>query len=147
MDTARHVRILQLAYAAQLADAVVQYGRSGLLDGVTEERRAARLAAGAAQAGQLGIAEPAGCFTVSAELFGCADWSVEDDPGGEGFTASASRCVLCGLVKKAGGPSPCRPFCLDPIEGMVKGLAPDASFEVRETLYDGARCRVQVTAG
>ena len=147
MDTAQHLRILQLTYAAQLADAVVQYGRAGVLESVTEERRAARLAAGAAQAGQLGIAEPAGCFTVSAELFGCADWSVEDAPGGGGFTASASRCMLCALVKKAGGPSPCRLFCLDPIEGMVKGLDPSVAFDVRETLFDGERCSVQVTAG
>ena len=34
------------------------------------------------------------------------------------------------MVKKSGGPSPCRLFCLDPIEAMVKGVAPGARFEV-----------------
>jgi len=67
-----------------------------------------------------------------------------DGPAGE-FIATARRCLLCGLVKKAGGPSPCRLFCLDPIEGLVRGPAPDAEFDVRETLFEGSECRVRVT--
>lgn len=145
MDTAQHIRILQFTYAAQLADATVRYGRAGILAQVAEERRVQRLAAGAAQAAQLGIAEPAQAFTTSAALFGCADWSVGPADSHEGIAAEATRCLLCDLVKKAGGPSPCRLFCLDGIEAMVKGIDPDASFSVRETLYAGERCRVQVT--
>ncbi len=143
MDAAQHIRALQLTYAAQLADTTVQYGRAGIIDTVTEQRRAQRLASGAAQATQMGIAEPREAFTATAELFGCADWSVSDDD--DGFVATAGRCLLCGMVKKADGPSPCRLFCLDAIEGLVRGLAPGAEFDVQETLFDGGRCRVRVT--
>jgi hypothetical protein len=59
---------------------VRQYGRAGILERVTAERRETRLAAGAAQAAQLGITDPAAAFTMSAALFGCADWSVASDP-------------------------------------------------------------------
>jgi hypothetical protein len=34
--------------------------------------------------------------------------------------------------------------CLDPMEGMVKGLEPGAGFYVRETLWDGRKCRIDV---
>lgn len=149
MDSAQHIRILQMTYAAQLADAATQYGRAGIIDEVTAQRRAQRLAAGAAQAAQMGIAEPAAAFTTSAALFGCADWTVAQAPTrgdgpAAGFVATAGRCMLSGMVKKAGGPSPCRLFCLDPIEGLVRGLAPDATVDVEETLFEGARCRVRV---
>ena len=76
---------------------------------------------------------------------GCAhaDWTVTK--GGDGsFNASATRCLLCAVVKKTGGPSPCRIFCLDTIEAMALGLQPDARLEVLETLYEGNRCRVHV---
>ena len=78
MDTQQHLRLLQITYAAQLADSVRQYGRAGILDRVTEEKRAERLGAGAAQAAQLGITAPEAAFTTSAELFGCADWTVTE---------------------------------------------------------------------
>jgi hypothetical protein len=93
---------------------------------------------------QLGVAEPAAAFTVSAALFGCADWTVADGAGREGFVATARRCLLCAMVKKAGGASPCRLYGLDPIEGTVEGLAPGAGFDVQETLSEGAECRVRV---
>jgi hypothetical protein len=144
METARHIRILQLTYAAQLADAVHQLARAGVLEQVTSERRATRRAAGAAQAAQLGITAPAEAFTTSAELFGCADWTVTGD-GDQALVASARHCLLCGMAKKAGAPSPCSLYCLDPIEAMVEGVAPGAGFEVDETLFDGERCRVRVS--
>lgn len=143
MDAQAHIRMLQQAYAAQLADTVVRYGQAGILEDVTAVKRAQRLQTGAAQAAQLGIAEPEQAFTRSAQLFGCADWAVEAGEDGA-FRAEAGHCLLCAMVKKMGGPSPCRIFCLDPIEAVVRGLRADAEFDVQETLYDGERCRVQV---
>ena len=145
METARHIRMLQFTYAAQLADAVHQLARAGALEQVTSERRATRLGADAAQAAQLGVTRPAEAFTASAELFGCADWTVASD-GDEAFVATAQHCLLCGMTKKASAPSPCRLYCLDPIEAMIEGVAPGAGFEVDETLYDGDRCRVRVSS-
>lgn len=145
MDIQQHLRLLQITYAAQLADAVRQYGRAGILEKVTDEKRVERQASGAAQAAQLGITSPEAAFTTSAELFGCADWTVNGIGSDGGFEAGATRCLLCAMVKKAGGPSPCRIFCLDPIEAMVTGLNPDARFELISTLYEGECCRVRVT--
>jgi hypothetical protein len=145
MDAQQHLRLLQIAYAAQLADTVRRYGQAGILDSVTHEKQVERRAGGAAQAAQLGITTPEAAFTVSADLFGCADWTVSEGHDGT-FEASATRCLLCAMVKKAGGPSPCHVFCLDPIEAMVKGLRPDARFEVLATLYEGDRCSVRVAA-
>jgi hypothetical protein len=144
MDTQQHIRLLQITYAAQLADTVRRYGQAGILDEVTDEKRAERRGSGAAQAAQLGITAPEAAFTVSAELFGCADWTATESGHGS-FDAKATRCLLCAMVKKIGGPSPCRIFCLDPIEAMVQGLRPDARLDVLETLYDGGRCSVRVT--
>lgn len=145
MDTQQHLRLLQITYAAQLADAVRQYGQAGILERVTDEKRTERRRSASAQAAQLGITAPEAAFTTSAELFGCADWTVTET-GEDGFEASATRCLLCAMARKAGGPSPCHIFCLDPIEAMVLGLQPDARLEVLETLYEGERCRVRVTA-
>lgn len=143
MDTQQHIRLLQTAYAGQLADTVRRYGEAGILEEVTEQKRAERLATGAAQAAQLGITAPENAFTVSAELFGCADWTVT--PGSEStFDAGATRCLLCAMAKKMGAPSPCRIFCLDPIEAVVLGLQPHAHLQVLETLYDGEHCRVRI---
>ena len=44
-----------------------------------------------------------------------------------------------------GAGNPCRLYCLDPFEGMVKGLDPNATFIVKETLFKGQRCRVRWT--
>jgi hypothetical protein len=145
MDTQQHIRLLQITYAAQLADAVRQYGQAGILERVTEEKRAERRHSAGAQVARLGVTAPEAAFTTSAELFGCADWAVTESGVAGDFEASAGRCLLCAMVKKAGGPSPCRIFCLDPIEAMVQGLRPEARIEVLETLYDGKRCRVRVT--
>jgi hypothetical protein len=151
MEPTQHIRILQLTYAAQLADSVLRYERAGVLEQVTAERREARFGDGATQAAQMGISKPAAAFTTSAELFGCADWTVSAAPGedfetpGRDFVASARRCLLCALAKKAGGPSPCRLYCLDPIEALVEGLAPGSGFAVEETLFEGTECRVRVS--
>jgi hypothetical protein len=145
MDTQQHLRLLQITYAAQLADSVRRYGEAGILERVTDEKRAERRAAAPAQVAQLGVTKPEAALTTSAELFGCADWTAVETGDG-GFDATATRCLLCALVKKAGGPSPCRLFCLDPIEAVVQALQPEARLEVLETLYEGERCRVRVGA-
>jgi hypothetical protein len=144
MDTQQHLRLLQITYAAQLADAVRQYGQAGILERVTAEKREERRRTAAAQAAQLGITLPQAAFATSAELFGCADWTVTET-GDASFDATATRCLLCAMVKKAGGPRPCHIFCLDPIEAMVRGLQPEARFEILETLYESDHCRVRVS--
>jgi hypothetical protein len=48
------------------------------------------------------------------------------------------------IAKKMNAPAPCSLYCLDPMEGMVKGLDPQADFSVEETLWNGEKCRVRV---
>ena len=46
MDTAKHVQILQMAYAGALADTVLQFSKEGVLARVTERKRLEQLATG-----------------------------------------------------------------------------------------------------
>jgi hypothetical protein len=94
----------------------------------------------------LGIQNAEEVFPKLSALMGCADWSLEKAEDGGGFTATASRCMLCAMAMKLGTQSPCRIYCLDPMEGMVKGLDENAAFEVQSTLYEGSSCRVAVRA-
>ncbi|HBE80934.1 MAG TPA: hypothetical protein DDW65_24570 [Firmicutes bacterium] len=65
-------------------------------------------------------------FTVLSDIFGCADWNITSTE--DGFKAEASRCMLCAFAKKMNSASPCHIYCLNPMEGMVKGLNPNYSF-------------------
>jgi len=47
-------------------------------------------------------------------------------------------------VKRTGAGSPCEIYCLNPLEGMIKGINPDSVFEVKETLWEGKECSVEV---
>lgn len=144
MDPMEKVRTLQAVYAGALADTVLRLGNEGVLEKVTQQKRAEQLAGGKARAAQLGMTSPDEVFTRLADLMGCANWTVEADEGG-GMTATASRCMLCAIAKKMGTQSPCHIYCLDPMEGMVIGLDEGAEYAVQSTLYEGDQCRVVIT--
>ena len=144
MEALEKVRVLQAVYAGALADSVLRLGNEGVLEKVTKQKKNEQLACGKARAAQLGIASPEEVFIKLSDLMGCADWSVADDASGSGFTATATRCMLCSLSKRMGTQSPCRIYCLDPIEGMVKGLLADADFDVQSTLYESSQCCVLI---
>lgn len=93
----------------------------------------------------MGMSNPEDVFTKLSDLMGCANWTVSANEEGKSFTATASHCMLCALAKKAGANSPCRIYCLDPMEGMVKGIEANAGFEVEHTLFEADECRVLVT--
>jgi hypothetical protein len=143
MDKDKQIQLLQLTYAHVLADATRQFGQEGILERVAARKREEQLAAGATKAAQFGITSAEQVFTRLAALFGCTAWRVTASE--DGFTAEAGSCTLCGLARKLDAPSPCRLYCLDPMEGMVKGVEPEAEFVVEETLWDGAKCRVHVS--
>lgn len=136
------VRILQTAYAGALADAVLRMGRDGILTKVTEEKRREQMRTGKAKAEQFGISRPEEVFSRLTDIFGCATWEIKTEDGG--FSAETKSCKLCAVAKRMGAPGPCDIYCLDPMEGMVKGLEPDMEFKVAETLWDGSKCRVEV---
>jgi hypothetical protein len=144
MEQTQQIKMLQMSYAGVLADAVAQYDKEGVLEKVTERKRQQQMAAGAMLARQFGASEPQEVFHRLVEVFGCANWQIT--PHEEGFSAEATGCTLCAMAKNMQGASPCAIYCLNPMEAMIKGLAPDAEFEVEATLWEGAKCRVRVNS-
>lgn len=145
METNEKLKTVQMIYAGALADMTLRMGNAGVLEQITKEKREEQLSTGKARAMQMGIASPEEVFTKLSELMGCANWQIQKNDE-NGFAAVATGCALCSFAKRIGAPSPCDPFCLNPMEGMVKGLNPDAGFLVKETLYEGKECRVQVSS-
>ena len=142
MDSDEKVRILQMAYAGALADPVLRMGRERILERVTAEKRNEQLATAKARAEQFGISRPEDVFPKISEIFDCTRWEIRTEAGG--FSAEARSCKLCAVARRLGAPSPCGIYCLDPMEGMVRGLAPDVKFTVAEKLWNGSECRVEV---
>jgi hypothetical protein len=142
MDVDRKLSLVRMTYAAVLAETTARLASLGALPAVEATKRAEQLAKGRDKAMFLGIGTPEQAFTSTAEVFDCADWQIEPLEGG--FRAEASRCTLCALAKRLGKASPCRLYCLDPLEGMVRGLCPAATFAVEQTLFDSSRCSVRV---
>lgn len=97
---------------------------------------------GKANAEQFGVSRPEELFSKLTDIFGCATWEIKTEDGG--FSAETKSCKLCAIAKRMGAPGPCDMYCLDPMEGMIKGLAPEMKFTVGETLWNGSRCQVKV---
>jgi hypothetical protein len=142
MELEQKVKLLQVVYAGALADSALRMGKEGILDKVTSEKREEQMLTGKVRAAQFGIGKPEEVFTRLAEIFGCANWTVESD--NEGFTAEATGCMLCAMAKKLGAQSPCNIHCLDPMEGMIRGIDRDLTYKVLETLWSGQKCKVDV---
>ncbi len=142
MDKDEHIRILQLAYASVVADMTRLLGDEGVLENVTQRKRVEQMEQGPRKAAQFGITSADLVFTRLSALFGCAEWRVQQLD--EGFVAETRSCLLSGLARQMNAPSPCRLYCLDPMEGLVRGVSPGAGFQVEETLWEGDRCRVNV---
>lgn len=140
MEPEKKIKLLQMFYAGALADNVLRLEKEGILEKVAEQKRQEQLLGGKTRAAQLGMQQPRQVFEVLPELFGCADWAAEDTD--DGFQAKATRCMLCALCKKMGTASPCHIYCLDAMEGMVKGLDEAASYDVVSTLWDQDQCQV-----
>jgi hypothetical protein len=142
METERHIQFLQTAYAGALAETVIQYGKEGVLERVTDRKLRENLVSGKMRANQFGITTPEDTFVKISELFGCAKWKITGDSNS--FIAETGGCMLCGIAKKIGAPNPCHLYCLDPMEGLVKAVKPEAVYTVEETLWEGSKCRISV---
>ncbi len=142
MDLEKKTQLLQAFYAGVLADSVLRLGNEGVLERVTVQKRKEQMATGKARASQMGINSPEQVFTFLSEVFACANWQISAQPNG--FVALTPSCRLCAIAKRMGAPSPCDVHCLAPMEGMVKGISPESGFDVKETLWNGAECRVEV---
>lgn len=142
METEKKFKTLQMLYAGALADSILRFQKEGILEKVTSEKKQEQLANGKVRAAQLGIQKTEQVFETLSEIFGCANWKIEHNA--EGFEAKASNCMLCAFSKKLGTESPCNIYCLDPMEGLVKGIDADAEYCVKSTLWNGNECKVIV---
>ena len=107
MELLEKVRTLQMIYAGALADTVKRLGNEGMLEKITQQKRSEQLASGKMRAAQMGMVQEQDVFIKLADLMGCADWSIAEHGDNSGFTATASRCMLCAMAKKFGAQSPC----------------------------------------
>jgi hypothetical protein len=138
MDETTRLKTLQLFYAGLVVDAARQYAKQGVLERVTEDKKAEQAAAAPAQLARLGIGTPEGLFATFTEIFGCADWKVERE--GELVRARASNCLACALAKRLGAPSPCAISCVNPFQGLAAALPDPRELRVAETLWEGKAC-------
>ena len=76
MEQTQQIKMLQMAYAGVLADAVTQYDKEGVLESVTERKRRQQMATGAMMAQQFGVSKPEEVFHKLVEVFGCANWQI-----------------------------------------------------------------------
>ena len=129
MDTAKHVQILQMAYAWALADTLLQFQKECVLARVTERKHVEQLATGKLRLTVFGITKPEEVFLKLSEIFGCARWEIVNNSA-ESFRAQSSSCTLCAIAKKVGAHSPYNLYCLDPMEGLLKAIAPPAVYTV-----------------
>lgn len=142
MELENRVRVLENVYVGVLADAVKWFSKEGILGKVMEEKRSEQMLFGRERAKQFGIEKQEEVFTRVSEIFNCAVWEISQEPFG--FSAETRACKLCALAKTLSTESPCNLYCLDPMEGMVKGLTQNSKFIVRETLWGGQKCKIDV---
>ncbi len=143
MDLQNKNQILQMTYVNVLADTIYYFSKEGILDKVVEEKKKKSLETGKVMVEKLNITNSESVFTFLSEVFNCAVWDI--DKTDVGFIAVAKGCRLCAQVKKTGGESPCNLYCLNPMEGMVKGINSSLEFKVHETLWDRNQCKVEIS--
>ena len=148
MNTEQKLAVMQNTYAAALAEAVNTYEKLNALTGVVAQKKARQVQTAPLVNKQLGIASVEDVFTLLADTFGCANWTVEKTA--DGYTATATACKLCALSKKMGGANPCRGWCLDPMAAMIdavsEGRIGEEQIIVESTLMDGDCCSVLIKA-
>lgn len=142
MELEHKVKMLQMIYLGALVDSLRWYTKEGILEKVTEEKRKEQFISGKQRLSQFGITEPEQVFIKLSDLFNCAHWEI--DKKSSQFSAEAKGCMLCAAAKKFMSGCPCKIYCLDPMEAMIKAIDPEIQFIVQETLWDGDRCRVEV---
>lgn len=142
MEDKLKINLLQKTYITVLADSVQRMGNFGILEEATQVKKKEQMASGKLKAEMFGFNKAEQVFLFLSELVDCVNWKIKEN--GSGFTATAKSCKLCAATKDLGAKSPCNIYCLDPIEGMIKGIDPETVFKVQEKLWDGKECRIEV---
>lgn len=144
MKIEKRLAVLQNTYAASVAETVNTYEELKALDAIVERRKERQAQNAPFLNRQLDISGAEGVFHTLAEIYGCANWSVQKT--GDGYAATATSCKLCALSKKIGGANPCDGWCLDPMIAMIadaEGIDAEC-VSVESTLMTGDCCRVVI---
>ncbi len=142
MNLEKRIQAMEAAYVGVQVDAIRCFNREGILDSVTAKKKGEQMAMGKQQAQRMGIQTTEEVFLRLSDIFNCAHWDIQVTDNG--FAAENKACRLCAAAKMVGVPSPCSLYCLNPMEGMVKGLDPECTYRVCETLWDGEKCRIEI---
>jgi len=142
MDLESRMRVFENVYVGVLVDAVKYFSKEGILGKVSEDKRSEQMLLGREKAKQFGIEKQEEVFTRLSEIFNCSVWEISQES--YGFSAETSACKLCALDKRLSTESPCNIYCLDVMEGMVKGLVQNSKFVIKETLWCGRKCKIDV---
>jgi hypothetical protein len=132
-------RTLQLFYAALMVDAAANFEHFGVEARVAEKKAREQALAAPGQLAQLGITGPRGLFETFSAIFGCAQWTVSEEPGG-GAAAETRGCLACAIAKKRGSGRPCGLYCIGPFTALAAAMTPSRTLTVDETLWEGERC-------
>jgi hypothetical protein len=143
MSTEKHLVLMRNLYMGLQAETMARYAKAGILGETEKEKKALSFASGGKTTQMLGVTKPEEAFTKPSAIADCASWDIAGD--GNGMKAVCGGCKLVAMCKQFGTPSPCRMYCLNPIEGMIKALKPEAVFMVKSTLWAGENCTVEVT--
>ena len=142
MNDSQKLTVLQNIYVTVLADTVLQMGKQNVLKKVTEEKKAAQIKSGKMMTERFNLKKPEEVFLFFTEIFNCAKWEVYES--NEKIIAECKNCKLCAMAKNLKAESPCDIYCLNPIEGMIKNINKDLSFDIKSTLWESNKCLVKI---
>lgn len=144
MEIEKRLNMLQNTYAASVAETVNTYEKLKALETIVERRKERQAQTAPYLNQQLGIQSVEDVFCTLSEIYGCANWVVEQTENG--WVATATACKLCALSKKMGGANPCNGWCLDPMIAMLSNTEKIDSKQitVESTLMNGDCCKVIV---
>lgn len=135
--------VMRNAYVALAVDTVKRYDQHGILEAVTEEKKRELPVVAQHMTQAFGMTTVEEVFEKMVAIFECANWKVTKTE--TGLRAVARECKMGAMAKAQGVTSPCMIYCLNPLEAMIKAVAPEATFTVQSTLYEGSCCWVEVT--
>lgn len=143
MKTEEKLQIMRNLYTGLQAETILMYEKAGVLESIEKEKRELNLKNGKGNCVFLGIENIKDTFLKPSEIVKCAQWEL--DEGQNKLTAVCRGCKLALMCKNMNLKSPCRLYCLNPIEGMIKSIKPDALFSVESTLIGADKCKIEVT--
>jgi formate-dependent phosphoribosylglycinamide formyltransferase (GAR transformylase) len=142
MELEKRMLMMENTYVQVLVDSIHHYEKHGILEKVTQDKKRINMTSGKALSEMMQIQAPDQVFKVLSEIFKCTTWDIEKKDNG--FVASASYCKLCAQAKKMKTESPCHIYCLNPMEGMIKGIDATLYYDVKKTLWKDNKCEIHV---